>query len=197
MRPSSKPRPQAPLAEVTIASDEKDITEKWGRGVKVTTLAAVETVLNEYFLRGVTLKAVESKPVGSGADDDDAAFKPMVRIELTNRSHCRVIDAAVTVQQYNKQRKSWDELGGSGRSEDRGRRGEARAEQPKAVRWSFRAIVDPGEKAFSEELALPGDVFETMRRTGCRFVLHATPAARKLIQPGTLHLLKPPPKLKP
>ena len=206
----------APPAEAGIIANDTDTTAKWATGVKITVPAAVERALGEYFFRGVTLKAVQSAPEDVDVDDidlDAGPPKPKIRIELTNRSHCRVTDATVTVERYDTNLKRWEPIDGyfrlgprgdRGGRGGRGGRGDAggRGFQLQAVtngsgKWTFLEEVEPGEQALSEEQEVAINIFNTMTgKTQCRFVLHAAPAVGKLIQPAVLHKLKPRPKPK-
>ena len=182
----------APPAEAGDIANDTDITEKWGKGVKVTTRAAVERAVNEYFFRNVTLRAIEGEPTAP-AGDDEAPPKPTVRIELVNRGHCRITDATVTVEKFDTNRKRWEPMTGAAAGGG-GRGGRASASSPV---WAFPADVDPGEKALSEAVELSVQMFKAMTRERCRFVLHATPGVFKLVQPLTPHKLKPTPKVEP
>ena len=195
---------------------------KWGDGVKATVPAAVYRTLREYFFRGVTLKAEKVKAEKLKPDDIDPEAGPpkaKIRISLVNRSHSRIIDAVVTVQRYNSQRKRWEPIdgyerlgaGGRGGRGGRGRGGrgggggggrgiaEAADDAPVAghLTWKFAEDIDPGEQVMSGELALTATLLGVMNRAKCRFVLQGTPAVETVLQPKTPRKLKPKPKADP
>ena len=205
----------APPAEAGLIMPNTDIAEKWGAGVKATIPAAVYRTLGEYFFRGVTLKAEKVKPEKKLKPDDidpeAGPPKAKIRISLANRSHCRIIDAVVTVQRYNGQRKRWEPIDGYERLGVGGRRGGGRggrggrgiAEADDAAAefgdqtWKFAKDIDPGEQVTSAELALPATLLAIMNRAKCRFVLQGTPAVETVLQPTRPRKLKPKPKADP
>ena len=191
---------QAAGAEDDFPADDKDISKAWPQTAAKTVTTACEQVLVEYFLRNIKLRAIECDPApAAGDDDDDQVPSTVVKFELVNRSHCRVLDATVTVESYDRQFKRWEPVGAPrGLRRWLGRRaGQGRTGQATDLRWPVPAIVDSGEKAFSEERPVPEAIFNAMNSEKCRIVLHATPATTTLKPPTYPAALKPTPKPNP
>ena len=187
-------------AEEDVPGDRTDIAEPWAKSVRRLARAGCEKALASHFLRNVTLKAVECEPsdVKDAADKD--ALKSFVKVELLNRSRCRIADATVTTERYNARMKRWEAIdaprGLTSWLERRfGRREDARKEDAgqgaETIRWPIPGHVDPGGKGFSEPRPVGEKTFMTMRKDKCRLVLHATPL---IWRPGPP---KGPPALKP
>ena len=194
---------EVPGAEEELPSGNEDISKAWPKAVGGTTRAGCEKALAGYFLRYVSLKPVKCGPAaaGDGGEDEKDAEAPgtLVKIELTNRSHCRILDATVTGEKYNESRKRWEAIDAPGGIRIRLPRRRRRGAEPDAQRlaWPIPADVDPGDKAFSMEVPVSDAVLLAMKNKKCRMVLHATPAVWKLHQPTHRHPLKPPPKATP
>jgi len=208
---------EAPPAEEERLKADESIAEAWVKGVKLTTCAAIERMLHEHFFRGVSLRAVEldpSKSAGGGEGDEDKPLGPSVQIELTNRSHARIVDATVSVEFFDEKLKIWRLPGTSsprpgwgapGRPR-RGGRQNPRMPGPgmfggagKAESWEVPAIVNPGEKALSYAKTISEDLYMDMKdaKRKARFVLHATPMVWSLLPSRYLHPLKPTPTVAP
>ena len=195
---------EAAGAEEELPKDTLDIAKTWAETARLTTRAACEKVLVDYFFRNVKLKAVECEPIepvrAEDAQTGEENQKPVqsyVKIELLNRSHCRILDATVTVEIYDSRFKRWEPIGAP-----RGfwrwlRRRIKKRPATRTVQWPIPAAVDPGERAFSEERPVTEKVFQAMKNRKCRLVLHATPAARTLRPPAFPHPLKPTAKAEP
>ena len=188
-----------PGAEEEVLRGREDVAKAWPKGVRETVRVGCERALGGYFLRNVTVKAVRCGPaeVIDGGEDDDEAEPPgtLVKIELTNRSHCRILDATVRGEKYNESRKCWEAIDAPNWLRRIGRRGRRRGGEP--LEWSIPADVDPGEKAFSMEVPVSDAVLLAMKAKKARMVLRATPAVWQLRQPTQRHPLKPPPKTEP
>ena len=196
---------QAAGAEEELPNDRKDLSKAWPDTASRTVRAAVERTLVEYFFRHVKLRAIECEPVPR-ADEPPGADEPgpqtLVKIELTNRSHCRVLDATVTVESYDRRHKRWEPVGaprGLARWIQRrfGRRRSGGEGRPGDLHWPVPAIVDSGQKAFSEERPVSEALFHAMNTEKCRIVLHATPATVSLRPPAQPAPLKPTVKATP
>ncbi len=167
----------------------------WGRAVRLMVPVACERVLQLQFLPNTTLRAIESDPddvdAPAPADAPDAP-QALLKTELTNRSHCRIADATVTIEQYNKARRRWEAidtprgLGGWLRRQDPRRRNDT------TLVWPISGEVDPGHKAFSEIRPINEGIFQAVKRATCRLVLHATPLVRTLTPPRTPHPMEKP-----
>lgn len=191
-------------AEEESPRDIKDISGPWGRAARTVVPAGCERAINRYFLRHVSLRAIECEPAksGSAGGEDAQSARTPIQIELVNRSHCRILDATVTAEQYNESRKRWEPVGASGPIQrlldvlDRRTGGDGSgAGQPDGeIIWTVPAGVDPGEKALSRKMGVSDAVLLALRGKKCRLVLHATPAVWTLRPPGQPHRLKPVPK---
>ncbi|HUU22691.1 MAG TPA: hypothetical protein VM389_09170 [Phycisphaerae bacterium] len=195
---------QAAGAEDEFPEDQTDISKSWPAAAGKTVRAAVERMLVEHFFRQAKLRAIECEPLAGGGDGDegaDAGPRTVVKFELANRSHCRILDATVTVETYDSQHDRWDPVGaprglsrwiqrrfGGGGGGDRGEG------SPENLSWPVPAIVDSGQTAFSEERPVSETVFHAMNSEKCRIVLHATPATTTLTPPAFAAPLKPAPK---
>jgi hypothetical protein len=99
-----------------------------------------------------------------------------VQIKLTNRSHCQVADATVTIEQYNESRKRWEAMD-QPRLRFFRRPGEP---EPKPLVWEVAGSVDAGHVVLTDSITLNDRVLRAVERRQCRLVLHATPVVRSL-----------------
>jgi len=198
---------EVPGAERDEARKPEDLTQPWARALGLMTPAACQRALLLHFLPNVTLRAVECEPVDPAKADADAededgrepqAPQTLVKMELTNRSHCRITDASVTVERFNEARKRWEAIDGPRGLQAWLRRfGRNRDRNAKTLSWPVPADVDPGEKAFSEKRPVGEGIFQAMKKRKCRLVLHATPVVWSLRPSRLAHALKPAPKPTP
>jgi len=169
----------------------------WGRALRLMVPVACERALRLQFLPNTTVRAIECDPddvdAAAPADMPDAP-QALLKTELTNRSHCRIADATVTIEQYNKGRQRWEAIdtprglgGWLRRYAERGR-----DDTTVTLAWPIPAAVDPGQKAFSEVRPINEGVFQAVKRATCRLVLHATPLVRTLTPPRTPHPMEKP-----
>ena len=202
-----------PGAETEQFNKPESVTDDWLKAAGPVVRYAVDKALADYFFRCAKLLAVECEPPAAdaaapkaadgpagGQDNENAKPGSVVKIELTNQSHARVIDAQVTVEQFNKQFERWENVAepqGLPRWMKRFRPPDRQRKPGPEIGWPVPADVDPGEKAFSEERPVTDEVFTAMKNKTCRLTLRATPAVWTLRPPSTPATLKPAPEFKP
>jgi len=201
---------EVPGAERDEGRKPESPTKPWAQALGLMAPVAVERALLLHFLTNVQVRAIECEPVDpdkadAPADADDKnARQPqvpqtLVKMELTNQSHCRITDASVTVERFNEARKRWEAVDAPrGLREFLRRFGRNRRDrEATTLSWPVPADVDPGEKAFSEKRPVGEGIFQAMKNRKCRLVLHATPVVWTLRPSRLAHPLKPAPKPTP